>query len=59
MEDMLDEYLLVPPGGADSRDGRISIDSPLGQALLGRRAGETVEVKAPSGNRTVTLVHVD
>ena len=58
MENVLDDYTLVAPGGSDWRDGRITMESPLGRALMGHRAGETVEVRAPAGKRTVTLVHV-
>jgi transcription elongation factor GreA len=36
----------------------ISPNSPLGQALLGRRAGETVEYEAPSGTLKVDIVEV-
>ncbi len=55
----LDTYTLVAPGEADARTGSISPDSPLGSALLGRRAGETAEVAAPSGTRWVTVERVD
>jgi transcription elongation factor GreA len=55
----LDTYTLVAPGEADARTGSISPDSPLGSALLGRRAGETAEVIAPSGTRWVTVEQVD
>ena len=40
-----DSYVLVPPGTGDPRAGRISPDSPLGAALVGRRAGEDVDVQ--------------
>lgn len=53
-----EEYVLVAPGEADPRARRISIDSPLGQALLGRREGETTEVGAPDGKRAVTVLEV-
>ena len=36
---------------ADARDGRISFNSPLGRALIGRQVGEEVEVSTPSGDR--------
>ncbi len=55
----VDAYLLVAPGEADARNGSISPESPLGKALLGRRAGETAEVAAPSGARWVTVEQVD
>ena len=43
------EYEVVGPLEADPLAGRISVASPLGQALLGRRDGETVDVAAPGG----------
>jgi transcription elongation GreA/GreB family factor len=39
-------------------DGTVSPKSPLGAALMGRRAGETVEVQAPRGAWTATLVEI-
>src|ERR1044072_6663336 len=39
------------PTGADARQGRISYDSPLGRALIGKQVGEEVEVTVPSGDR--------
>jgi transcription elongation factor GreA len=42
-------YTLVRPGEANAAEGRISFQSPVGQALLGQRAGSEVEVSAPSG----------
>jgi transcription elongation GreA/GreB family factor len=44
-----EEYILVPPAAADIRLNRISTLSPIGRAVFGRRAGETVEVDAPAG----------
>jgi transcription elongation factor GreA len=42
-------YSLVRPSEVDAAQGRISAQSPVGRALLLRRAGEEVEVAAPSG----------
>lgn len=44
-----DKYEIVGSQEANPREGRISDDSPLFQALKGHRAGETVEVTAPAG----------
>jgi transcription elongation factor GreA len=43
-------YHLVGPAEADPREGKISHESPLGKALMGRKVGEQVTVKAPDGN---------
>lgn len=44
-DDVEEEYRLVTSIRGDSMDGRISIESPLGKALLGHKAGDTVTVK--------------
>jgi transcription elongation GreA/GreB family factor len=44
-----ERYLLVDPIEAPLDDLRISVESPLAQALVGRRVGEQVEVNAPAG----------
>lgn len=43
------QYTLVSANEADFKKGKISVDSPIGKALLGREVGETVEVKVPAG----------
>ena len=43
------EYLLVSPEEADFHAGKISVTSPVGQGLLGAKAGQKVKVKAPAG----------
>jgi transcription elongation factor GreA len=44
-----ERYRIVGPAEADPGAGRISNESPLGSALMGRRSGDEVEVRAPSG----------
>lgn len=44
-----ERYQVVGSAEADPAHGRISNESPLGQALLGRRVGEVVTVSAPDG----------
>ena len=43
------EYQVVGSTEADPKKGRVSDESPIGKALIGRREGETVEVEAPVG----------
>ena len=50
-EDKPVRYQIVGPYEADARVGRISYNSPLGKALIGRRADDEVEVTVPSGER--------
>ena len=45
------KYQIVGPYEADAKIGRISYNSPLGKALIGRKGGEEVEVTVPSGDR--------
>jgi hypothetical protein len=51
-------YEMVAPGEADARSGRISPDSPLGEALLGRRPGEETHMEAPAGRVQLTVTAV-
>jgi transcription elongation factor GreA len=52
-------YHLVGPAEADPRAGKISDASPLGRALLGKRAGEKVTVKAPDGAFEYVILSVE
>ena len=52
-------YTLVRPGEVDAAQGRISFQSPVGQALLTRRAGEEVEVTAPSGTLRFRIERIE
>jgi transcription elongation factor GreA len=45
------KYQLVGQVEADAAHGRISYNSPLGRALIGRQVGDEVEVSTPSGDR--------
>jgi transcription elongation factor GreA len=42
-------YTIASPHEANLREGKISIQSPIGQALLGKKAGDIVEVRVPAG----------
>ncbi len=52
------ELTLVGATEADLRAGRLSAESPVAQALLGARAGETVTVTTPGGERRYRVEHV-
>jgi transcription elongation factor GreA len=45
------KYQIVGPTEADAKVGRISYNSPLGRALIGRRVEDEIEVTVPSGDR--------
>lgn len=51
-------WVLVSPQEANSLDGTISTHSPVGQSLVGRRAGESTTVRTPSGAIVYTIVAV-
>jgi transcription elongation factor GreA len=52
------EYDLVGAGEADPSAGRISVESPVGQAIAGRRPGATIEVQTPRHVRRLELLSV-
>lgn len=43
------EYILVAENEADLKAKKISVDSPLGKGLLGKKVGEIAEIQTPSG----------
>lgn len=49
-------YHIVGPMEVDVIHGKISDESPVGRALMGRRAGDSVAVSVPNGTRTITVV---
>lgn len=52
------EFTIVAREDADIAEERISAESPLGRALLGRRTGDEVRFRAPGGVLAVTVVGV-
>jgi len=48
-------YQLVGPDETDLKRGKISVDSPVGKALLGKKAGESVTVNRPRGEVDFTI----
>ena len=60
LEDGFEElYTIVGSQEANPREGRISDDSPLGQGLIGHRAGETVAIHAPAGELKFEILSVE
>jgi len=51
-------YRLVGPDEFDVAQGLISVDAPLGRALLGKREGDTAIVQRPAGRTAITVVAV-
>jgi len=50
------EYRIVGPDETDAKTGAISIDSPFARALLGKRAGDVVEIATAEGASTLHIV---
>jgi transcription elongation factor GreA len=53
------KYQLVGQTEADAKDGRISYNSPLGRALIGRQKGDEVEVTTPAGDRYYEIKKIE
>jgi transcription elongation factor GreA len=52
------EYQLVGPDESDIQEGRISVASPLGKAIIGRKPGDEIVLQAPGGKRVYELVEI-
>lgn len=51
-------YKIVGVDEADLKENTISVQSPLGQAMIGKEEGDTIEVKSPAGVREYGIVRV-
>ncbi len=52
------EFQVVGTVEADPLEGKISDESPIGQALLNKKEGEEVEIKTPAETTTYTVTHI-
>jgi len=52
-------YQIVGPYEADAKAGRISYNSPLGKALIGRKVDDEIEVTVPSGDRFYVVEKIE
>ncbi len=52
-------YLLVGAKEADPRNGKISNESPIGRALIGKRAGERVTAQTPAGEISLKILSIE
>lgn len=52
------KYTLVAENEADLKAGKISVDSPIGKALLGKKVGEKVDVQVPAGKVTFEVAEI-
>ncbi|GAB5347659.1 Transcription elongation factor GreA [Alteriqipengyuania sp. 357] len=53
------KYQIVGQTEADAKSGRISYNSPLGRALIGKKVGEEIEVTVPSGDKFYLLDKIE
>ncbi|MAW96791.1 MULTISPECIES: transcription elongation factor GreA [unclassified Leeuwenhoekiella] len=51
-------YKLVAQSEADLKSGKISVDSPIGKGLLGKREGEVAEVSVPNGTMKFDILEI-
>jgi len=52
------KYQLVGPDEANIEKGRISVSSPLGKAIIGKKPGNEIILQAPGGKRSYELVEI-
>lgn len=52
------EYVIVGPAEADPREGKISNESPVGRALIGKRVNDEVQVNVPKGLLTLKIMKI-
>jgi transcription elongation factor GreA len=51
-------YTLVSSEEANVREGKLSIDTPIAQGLVGKKVGDTVEIQVPSGMMTFKILEI-
>ncbi|MFW6222662.1 MAG: GreA/GreB family elongation factor, partial [Bacteroidota bacterium] len=52
------EYTIVPDEEANLKEGKISVNSPIATALLGKKAGDVVDVEVPSGIIPFEIINI-
>jgi transcription elongation factor GreA len=58
-EGEVESYTVVTPAEAAPSAGRVSINSPLGQALAGHKVGDKATVAAPSGSWEIEIISIE
>jgi transcription elongation factor GreA len=51
-------YILVAENEADLKSGKISVSSPIGKGLLGKKVGEVAEIAVPSGKMEFEIIEI-
>jgi transcription elongation factor GreA len=57
-DDHRETFILVGKVEANPREGKISNESPLGSAILGRKVGDVVRIKTPDGDTVFKIVEI-
>ena len=52
-------YTMASPHEANLREGKISIKSPIGQALMGKKVGDVVQVRVPAGTLRLRIESIE
>ena len=52
------QYTMVPESESDVRQGRISINTPIAKGLMGKKVGDLVEIKVPSGLLSFEIIEI-
>ena len=58
-EGIRQKYQLVGPDEFDAATGRISVDSPVGRALMGKRLDDEVQIRRPKGDALYTVLKIE
>ncbi len=52
------KYTLVPESEADLKQGKISVNTPIAKGLMGKKVGDVVDIKVPSGIIPFEIVEI-
>jgi transcription elongation factor GreA len=55
---MVMEYLIVPESEANFKLGKIAVSSPIAQGLIGKKVGDVVQIKVPSGTIPFEIISI-
>ena len=54
----VNEYQLVPESEANLKQGKIAVNSPIAQGIIGKKVGDAVQVKVPSGIMSFEILEI-
>ncbi|MFN6040008.1 MAG: transcription elongation factor GreA [Bacteroidota bacterium] len=52
------QYTLVAENEANLKEGKISVDSPIGKGLLGKKIGDKADIQVPAGKITFEIIEI-